>query len=648
MVDISRWVWIVVVVAVALAVATADSASAAESPQPWGAHDPHELDILEPQDVIVDEVNERLFFTTFNSRLIVVTDFSGVTLEEIPVPTRSTVMTLSPDGSTIWVAAGGATSVYSIDVATLEMTERFSDSCTYSALEYDGMLISTGPCGVFVRYLTDLTTVVHSLIGGEYVVSRPYARVVGAADPVLLVVDLGLSSASAMTIDVATWTPIATIPHSQRPSSTGVAVNPDGTEALFGNSNTTIERFSLPDLVKGPDYPLPGAGGLAFASDGSLVAAGSGIVRVFAPDSTSVVRTMHVLPEMSPHIVGVAGDGTTTALISVADTDEGFVPWLNMMDVTSDPGSISGTIRHGFPELNDGRAPLGHVDLFNDSFDYLGTVDAEPDGTYSIGEVGTGTYYQVFWNGEYGDRSSDPNVLYDYFPQLYRNQHLLGRPTAVNVTSGEVSSGIDASLAPLFLDMFGNTFADDIYWMGIAGITKGCSPPLNSLYCPDQVVTRGQMAAFLARALSLPSVSGVDFVDDDDSVFESAIESLAAFGITKGCNPPINDRFCPDAPVSRGQMAAFLDRAFDLPQPGHIEFTDDDGSIFESQIERLAAAGITKGCNPPINDRYCPEASVTRGQMAAFLNRAFAYAAESATPAAAGTIRTAESGWASP
>ncbi len=51
-------------------------------------------------------------------------------------------------------------------------------------------------------------------------------------------------------------------------------------------------------------------------------------------------------------------------------------------------------------------------------------------------------------------------------------------------------------------------------------------------------------------------------------------------------------------------------------------FVDDDASIFQADIERLAAAGITKGCNPPTNDRFCPDSNVTRGQMAAFLHRA--------------------------
>jgi hypothetical protein len=68
-------------------------------------------------------------------------------------------------------------------------------------------------------------------------------------------------------------------------------------------------------------------------------------------------------------------------------------------------------------------------------------------------------------------------------------------------------------------------------------------------------------------------------------------------------------------------MAAFLTRALGLIASGSVDFVDDDGSIFESDIERIAEAGITKGCNPPVNDRFCPDDLVTRGQMAAFLAR---------------------------
>lgn len=87
-------------------------------------------------------------------------------------------------------------------------------------------------------------------------------------------------------------------------------------------------------------------------------------------------------------------------------------------------------------------------------------------------------------------------------------------------------------------------------------------------------------------------------------MFEGDIDRLAAAGVTVGCNPPANDRPCPDEPVTRGLMAAFLVRAMGQPSVGDVDtFGDDDISIFEDDIEALSTAGITKGCNlPPTTD----------------------------------------------
>ena len=122
--------------------------------------------------------------------------------------------------------------------------------------------------------------------------------------------------------------------------------------------------------------------------------------------------------------------------------------------------------------------------------------------------------------------------------------------------------------------------------------------------------------------LAAPLEPGGSFRDDDGNVHEGSIEAIAAAGITRGCNPPVNDRYCPDDNVTRGQMAAFLARALDLPEFDESDtFVDDDATPFEQDIERIFVAGITRGCNPPANDRYCPNDEITRGQMAAFLFR---------------------------
>ena len=68
------------------------------------------------------------------------------------------------------------------------------------------------------------------------------------------------------------------------------------------------------------------------------------------------------------------------------------------------------------------------------------------------------------------------------------------------------------------------------------------------------------VVALLLMAPVAAVAAGGTFTDDDDSIFESNIEWLAGAGVTKGCNPPTNDLFCPDDNVSRGQMAAFMQR----------------------------------------------------------------------------------------
>ena len=94
------------------------------------------------------------------------------------------------------------------------------------------------------------------------------------------------------------------------------------------------------------------------------------------------------------------------------------------------------------------------------------------------------------------------------------------------------------------------------------------------------------------------------------------INRLRAAGITAGCG---GTRYCPDGLVTRGQMATFLSRAYSLAATSTDYFTDDTGSVHEPNINRLSASGITHGCSAT---RFCPNGIVTRGQMAAFLHRA--------------------------
>lgn len=211
------------------------------------------------------------------------------------------------------------------------------------------------------------------------------------------------------------------------------------------------------------------------------------------------------------------------------------------------------------------------------------------------------------------------------FPGPYAHFHPSGSKFSIEGVDITVSPGTESLTVRVaggitgsgwFVDDDASVFEGDIEWAAIEGITQGCNPPRGDRFCPDQPVTRGQMAAFLVRALGLPASGRDAFDDDGDSVFEGDINALAARGITRGCDP---DSFCPDEPVTRGQMAAFLRRAYELSGSEVDYFTDDDRSVFEGDIAALANSGITRGCTAT---EFCPDELVTRGQMAAFLHRA--------------------------
>ena len=153
--------------------------------------------------------------------------------------------------------------------------------------------------------------------------------------------------------------------------------------------------------------------------------------------------------------------------------------------------------------------------------------------------------------------------------------------------------------------------------------------------CPDQPLERWVMAVWMTRVLDddpLPSDAGTRFEDvDADAWWAGYVERLAELGVTDGCKTePL--RYCPDQPVTRAQMATFLVRAFELPPAPPAGFTDTAGSTHEANIDALAPGGVTKGCDTdPL--RYCPEQAVTRAQMAAFLVRAIDLVSEPAARA---------------
>jgi hypothetical protein len=177
-----------------------------------------------------------------------------------------------------------------------------------------------------------------------------------------------------------------------------------------------------------------------------------------------------------------------------------------------------------------------------------------------------------------------------------------------------IVDSVNESYPGCIADIEQSQFQFEIEWLIASGITVGCG---NSHFCPTRGVTRGQMASFLARALNLPVATTDYFSDDTGSIYEADINRVAAASITGGCAAA---SYCPASITTRAQMATFLTRALGLAGSPTDYFTDDLGSIHEGDINAVALAGITKGCTATT---FCPAGTVTREQMAAFLYRVF-------------------------
>jgi len=235
---------------------------------------------------------------------------------------------------------------------------------------------------------------------------------------------------------------------------------------------------------------------------------------------------------------------------------------------------------------------------------------------------------------------SNPRLVYPAAPAgpmgtatVHNNAHVL------NLTAKAIANYRPTNTA---LHPVAQRFADvppsyplygHVEFLAQAEVTGGCAAgsPLPS-YCPDQPVTRRQMAVFIERTLRAsnfipPAPVGLFTDVPGGSQFAGFVEALRNDNITSGCAA---NEYCPEDAVTRGQMAAFVLRArcggsYAPNAPAVPTFADVPTSYpFYAFVEKLAALGITGGCaTGPA--RYCPGDAVTRAQMAAFIERAFPF-----------------------
>lgn len=205
-----------------------------------------------------------------------------------------------------------------------------------------------------------------------------------------------------------------------------------------------------------------------------------------------------------------------------------------------------------------------------------------------------------------------------------------GFRTAAVTVAGQTLHLVQSGVNPIqvFSDVpLAGPFAGYISLLRTYNITSGCSP---AEYCPAGATTRGQMAVFVVRSIlggdtfDAPSAPYFEDVPATHPYFRH-VQKMRQMGITAGCT---GTRYCPDDPVTRGQMAVFLVRGRlglaagqTFPYTGAPFFSDvGTAHAFFPFIQTMRQLGITVGCTATA---YCPDAATTREQMAAFLIRAF-------------------------
>jgi hypothetical protein len=159
------------------------------------------------------------------------------------------------------------------------------------------------------------------------------------------------------------------------------------------------------------------------------------------------------------------------------------------------------------------------------------------------------------------------------------------------------------------------------------GITTGCiGTPLT--YCPQSNITRAEMAIFIERAIghSDPGTPALTFTDTSASFAKYWIEALKVDGITNGCG---GTNYCPQANITRGEMAVFLLRGKSYPTPLLVLPDPATGTYWldvpatywaAAWTEKLGKDGISLGCG---GGYFCPGNYVTRSEMAVFMQRTF-------------------------
>jgi hypothetical protein len=434
---------------------------------------------------------------------------------------------------------------------------------------------------------------------------------------------------------------------------TAVMINVDGLEPpahdvrVYNNTQYSADavpssQFVMVDIRSALVSDITIKNNLAYApnASGPLLYANAGATNVVAANNSTNTQVKNANPFIALSPSAIADFRLRTA--SYAKGSGTPIPGVfsdflgNRRGATLDIGAFDAQGHGGVNLQAKGKVSEGaahvvlRVDRTGGTTGAIGVDYTTGNGSALAGADYTTTSGTLAWaDGDGSPKVISVPILHDSVTEVTKNFTVtLSNPTGTATLGNSLASVTlyDDDPATPFPDAASSGFLSYVNAIYGAGITTGCG---GGSYCPGQAVTRAQMAAFLIRALESDPVAGYcgstpPFSDVPlGNSFCGHIKRMKELAITTGCGA---GNYCPNATMPREQMAAFIVRAVE-GEPASTVCNGGSG-FADVALANGFCRYIKRLAELGITTgcgggNFCPAQIVSRDQMAAFIARAF-------------------------